>query len=302
MYSPFARPSLGPTVALALTCVALVACGGVGTGASPSSELPVPQADPQLNAKLPTEIRETGVITVALDAAYPPMEFFDTDGKTMIGLDLDFGRAIGQVLGVEMEFTNLAFPSILTSLEGNRFDMTITAITDTPERRGVVTFVDYLSTGGNVLVAKGNPKGIGDFTTLCGRPVGVQAGTTQLADAERRQPGCAAAGKPPIILSTFQTNDAANLALTSGRVDAVYSQSIVNAYVMDQAPSTYEVVGEELNKTPIGIAIVKDKTQLIEAVQGAVQKIMDDGVYAKILEKWHLESRAIPTATINGGQ
>ncbi|WP_173010244.1 ABC transporter substrate-binding protein [Mycolicibacterium sp. P9-64] len=302
MYLRFARPSLSRTVALALTCITLVACGGVDTGASSSSELPVAQADPTLNAKLPDKIREAGVITVALDVAYPPMEYFDTDGKTMIGLDLDFGRAVAQVLGVEIEFTNLAFPSILTSLQGNRFDMTITAITDTPERRDVVTFVDYLSTSGNVLVAKGNPKGIADFTTLCGRPVGVQAGTTQLADAERRQAACAAAGKPPITLSTFQTNDAANLALSSGRVDAVYSQSIVNTYVMAQAPTTYEVVGEELNKTPIGIAIMKDKTRLIEAVQGAVQKLMDDGIYAKILAKWHLESRAIPTATINGGQ
>jgi polar amino acid transport system substrate-binding protein len=305
MYTQLARAwfvRASTLTASILACGALVACGGSSTGDPSSSEIPEAQADQALNAKLPPSIRDAGVLTVPLDATYPPMEYFDTDGKTIIGFDLDIGRAVAQVLGVDIEFTNLAFPSILTSLQGDRFDMTITAISDIPERRDVVTFVDYFSTGSNVLVPKGNPNSIGDFTTLCGRPVGVQAGTTQLIDAEKRQADCVNAGKPKLDLSTFQTNDAANLALSSGRVDAVYAQSVVNAYVMTQAPSKYEVVGEELNKTPVGIAIVKDKTQLIEAVQGAVQKIIDDGTYAKILEKWNLESGAIPTATINGGQ
>ncbi|MGB3482587.1 MAG: ABC transporter substrate-binding protein [Mycobacterium sp.] len=300
-----ARTPLGRAAALlavALTSLTMVACGNADTADSASSGLPVAEADPALNAKLPANIREAGVITVPLDATYPPMEYFDTDGKTIIGLDLDIGRAVAQVLGVDIEFTNLAFPSILTSLEADRFDMTITAISDIPERRDVLTFVDYFSTGSNVLVPKGNPKDIGDFLTLCGRPLGVQAGTTQLIDAEKRQADCISSGAPPIDLSTFQTNDAANLALSSGRVDAVYAQSVVNAYVMTQAPDKYEIVGEELNRTPVGIAVVKDKTELIDAVQGAVQRIIDDGTYAEILKKWNLESGAIPTATINGGQ
>jgi polar amino acid transport system substrate-binding protein len=290
------------SVVVVLASLTLVACGGSDKKGSSDALIATVSANPDLNAKLPADIREAGAITVPTDATYPPMEYFDTDGKTMIGLDLDIGRAVAQALGVDIKFTNLAFPSILTALQGGRFDMTLTAISDIPERRNVVTFVDYFSTGSNLLVPKGNPEGLAGIEDLCGRNLGVQAGTTQLIDAEKRQADCADAGKPEINLSTYETNDAANLALSSGRVDAVYAQSIVNSYVISQASSKYEIVGEELNKTPVGIAIPKDNQELIEAVQGAMQQIIDDGTYDKILKKWNLGSGAIKTATINAGQ
>jgi len=286
---------LGP---LCLLVATTAACGDGGSSEG-ADTVPTATVDTTLSDKLPSAIKDAGVIKMATDATYPPMEFFDTDGKTFIGFDIDLGDAIGQVLGVDVEWNNLSAASILPALDSGRFDVALTAAQDLPERREIMSFVDYFKVGSNLIVKAGNPSDLSDFASLCGHKLGVQAGTAQLEDAKARQKDCDSS--EPIELQTFQTNDAANLALNSGRVDAVYAQTIVNAYVMSQAGGQYEVLEAAYNESLVGAVFSKD-SELVEAVQGAVQKLIDDGTYDDIVKKWGLESGAVEEATINGGE
>lgn len=280
-----------------LFAAVLTVTSACGSGASSAKEeAPVVSKDSEIADRLPQAIKDAGVLKAASDATYPPMEFLE-GGKTLAGFDIDLGNALGQVLGVKVEWTNLSAASIIPGLENGRFDLAMTAAQDTPERREFFTFVDYLDSGSDIMVTSGNPKDISGFSSLCGLKLGVQAGTTQLDDAK------AASAKEcadnPIDIQTFQTNDAANLALSSKRVDAVFAQSAVNAYVMSVSKGQYEVVSDAYNPALIGVVMPKD-SELVEAVQAAMQKLIDDGTYDEIVEKWGLESSSVDKATING--
>ena len=272
------------------------ACGSSDSPAKAKEEVPKVAKDSKIADMLPQAIKDAGVIKAASDATYPPMEFLE-GGKALAGFDIDLGNALGQVLGVKIEWTNLSAASIIPGLENGRFDMAMTAAQDTPERQEFFTFVDYLNSGSDIMVPAGNTKNVSDFASLCGLKLGVQSGTTQLDDAKAAsQKNCAS---DPIDIQTFQTNDAANLALNSKRVDAVFAQSAVNAYVMSVSKGQYEVVSDAYNPALIGVCMPKD-SELVDAVQAGIQKLIDDGTYGTIVKKWGLESSSVDKATING--
>lgn len=289
---------VGCVIAVAATSAACSSggtTGGNGTSASGSvSSAPTSAVDATLVAKLPAAIKSAGAVKIASDATYPPMEFQNAGQLT--GFDIDLGNAIAQLLGVKVTWTNLSAAAIIPGLSNGRFDAAITAAQDLPSRRPFFTFVDYLNAGSDLMVASGNPKNISDFTSLCGLKLGVQAGTAQLLDAKKQQSAC---GSNQISIQTFQTNDQANLALSSGRVDAVYAQSVVNAYVLKTASGKYQVVGRSYDATPVGVVLPKGSA-LLAAVQGAVEKLLSNGTYSALIQKWNLQTSAVEKVTVNG--
>lgn len=280
-------------------CIAAVlattaACGSGSSAGGATSNAPSPVVDAALAAKLPSAIKSAGAIKIASDATYPPMEFQSAGQLT--GFDIDLGNAIAQLLGVKVTWTNLSAAAIIPGLSNGRFDAAITAAQDLPSRRPYFTFVDYLNAGSDLMVASGNPKNISGFSSLCGLNLGVQAGTAQLLYANKQQDAC---GSKRINIQTFQTNDQANLALSSGRVDAVYAQSVVNAYVLTKAAGKYQVVGQSYDSTPVGVVLPKN-SPLLAAVQGAVEQLVMNGTYSTLIKKWHLETSAIAKVTVDG--
>ena len=111
------------------------------------------------HAARPTS-RTPGVVRVASGVSFPPMEYFDTDNKTVLGFDADLGKALGEVLGVEFEFQNTNFDGIIGGLNAGRYDLSLTSMIDKKERQAEVDFVDYLNSGVTFMVLKGNPEGL----------------------------------------------------------------------------------------------------------------------------------------------
>ena len=164
---------LAPVAALVLAG-GLAACGGSADGeAAPAA---VDTAAP-FYAQLPQEIKEAGAVQVGTDAAYAPMEYFDTDGKTIIGFDKDLGDLLGEKLGVPFVFNNATFDGLITQINSDRFDVAITAMTDTPERQQEVDFVDYFMSGSVMIVQTGNPNNLQSVQDLCGKTIALQRGT-----------------------------------------------------------------------------------------------------------------------------
>ena len=257
--------------------------------------------DQTLHDMLPAEIRDAGKINVASNVEYPPFEYYDTDNTTIIGLDKDFSVAIGQKLGVTLEFSNMGFDAIIPALAANRFDIAMSAMTDTEERRKKVDFVDYFMSGGGFLVKHGNPLNIQSLDDLCGVAAAIDKGTTEIEDARLASEKCVAAGKPEVDAKVLPGTSQIVLALQAGRADVAMIDTSAAAYIAEQHKGEFEVPGASYEPRRYGIVLPKGSGELANALQGAVQALIDDGTYAKILEKWGQTTGAVTTATINDG-
>jgi polar amino acid transport system substrate-binding protein len=271
------------------------------TGAS-DTEVNTLQKDDQIAEMLPADIQEAGEVRVASGVSFPPMEFFDTDSKTVLGFDADLGNALGEVLGVEFKFTNTNFDGIIGGLEAGRFDLGLTSMIDNKERQASVDFVDYLSSGLAFMTVKGNPEGLTSETDLCGRAVAVEKAATGDLVADDLSADCEKAGEQPLNKLPFPDQASAVQALASDRADAVLALDVTLAYNVSQDPDSFEVPAPPFGLLPVGIPVPKESTELRDAVQAALKKVQEEGVYDQLLKKWNLEEQALEGAPINTGK
>lgn len=269
------------------------------TGSKDGAEIPV-EVDEQLAKQLPDQIKDAGVIRMAINPNYPPFESTAPDGKSMVGLDPDLANAIGDVLGVEVELVPTSFDAIIPALQADKVDMAMSSIGDTLEREQVVDFATYYWNGTLILVEKGNPKGIA-ADKACGVSIGVIRGSLQQSTFLPAQaPTCKKAGLAPPTARAYQDAPQAQLALQSGRIDGVMLDAPPLIDAVDKNPDDFETVGPlTRNPNPGGIAFPKD-SELVKSVNAAVNVLIENGTYAEILEKWKLEDIAIDASEING--
>lgn len=258
------------------------------------------QKNEDLAALVPSDIGSDGKLVIGTNAEDAPNEFIDEDGTTIIGVSPDLGDAIGDILGLETEWINAPFDAIIPGLQSGKYEVGMAAFSDTPEREKIVDFVTYYNTGTQWAVQAGNPKNITP-DSACGSTVGSEVGNTQLDDAEAKSEACVAAGQDPIEVQAFQSHTDAVAALVSGRIDAWLTDATVVGYAVDHSNGKLEIADPTPYDTvPIGIALPKDAGDFAKAVQGAVQELIDNGTYAKILDEWGISSVAIDEAVING--
>jgi polar amino acid transport system substrate-binding protein len=282
----------------AAAALALSACGGSSGGDNPTVSGGSPSAGSSLHDSLPQAVKDAGKLTVGSDIAYPPVEFTDTDGKTPIGIDPDIAKAIGDKLGITLQLVNGTFDGLIPQLTtSKRIDLIMSAMSDNKKRQATVDFVDYFSAGTSIIVKKGNPSKINGLDDFCGKTVAIQRGTTQDDVAEAQKTKC---GSNKLNILKFDTDPEALQQIKTGRAVADMNDFPVAAYTAQKQPD-FEVVGEQLEAGPYGIGIRKSDTQLRDAIKAALQAIMDDGSYTKILEKWNVTQGALKTATINAG-
>ncbi|GAA3831914.1 ABC transporter substrate-binding protein [Streptomyces coacervatus] len=308
-----ARTRLAAVGAIAVAgALILTGCGDhTDKGGSDSSSAGTSSAP--LAAKLPADIRKAGVIKVGSDIAYPPVEVMQS-GKA-VGIDPDIADALGKQLGVKFEFQNGKFDNLIVGLQAKRFDVLMSAMSDTKDRQnGInsdngqkvgngVDFVDYFTAGTSILVQKGNPKGVKSLDDLCGKVVALQKGTTSEGIAKTQSKKCTKDGKKAIDLQTFDTDPEALLRLKQGASVADLNDFPVAAYNAKTSGGgkDFEVTGAQIEAGPYGIAVGKENTQLRDALQAAMSAIIKNGDYTKILQKWNVTDGAVTESKINGG-
>lgn len=283
---------------------------GCVAGSATSAPIPSPldvheKTDAAAAAQVPAANKAKGTLTIAADATYAPNEFTAPGSNTIIGMDVDLGNAIGQVLGLKVSFTNVNFDGILAGIQAGRYDMSMSSFTDTKQREQGVDFVTYFSAGTSIMVQKCNPKKVTSVSDLCGLPVGAEAGTTQLDQITKPDVDgsvvkiCKDAGKQPPNGQSFPGQTDVNNALGAGRIDAYLADSPVVAYALKTTGGEFTTVGKPLQTAPYGVVVPKTAGTLKTAVQAAVQKLMNDGSYTKILDNWGVGSGAITQSKIN---
>jgi polar amino acid transport system substrate-binding protein len=185
---------LGLALGLALV---MAACGddNGGEGGGTTTTAAAPAVDQALAAKVPAAVKSDGKIVIGTDSSYPPNEFLDTDGKTVIGWDVDLFNAIGAKLGLKTEWQSAVFDAIIPGIESGKYEMGVSSFFITDERKKQVDMASYYSVGTQWLTKKGNPSGI-QPDAACGKKVAVQTNTAQDTDdlAKRHDRSLPAAG------------------------------------------------------------------------------------------------------------
>ncbi len=315
-------------LALAALAIAIVAgCGSSGTSSStspsaaatPSSsatgaaawttaDLAALQADPALKAMLPSSVTSANNLRVASDIPYAPWESYNPPtSKNPAGFDFDLSQAIGKKIGIPTSFNETPFDSIILSIKGGKNDMIMSDMYDNLQREQQgVSFVDYALDGTSILVKKGNPQGITNLDSLAGKTVACESGTTQQALLQKLNTQFASSGKAKMTVLALPNQPAAFLAVTSGRAvgDLTdHSTAEYNAMTTNNG-NTFEVVNDPsapkgYEPQLVGIGIVAKNTPLINTVQKALQDLIDEGAYQKIIAKYGLT--AVDSAQINQG-
>jgi polar amino acid transport system substrate-binding protein len=272
--------------------------GASGSAATPSAyDVSGISKDESIASLLPSYIAQDGKLTVGMDTSYAPAEFLDADGKTPIGYDVDLVNAISKVLGLTPDPQTATFDAIIPSI-GTKYDIGVSSFTVTKERSEAVDFVTYFKAGMTYAVQKGNPQKV-DVKDLCGIKLGVQTGTTEEEEATTASKACTDSGKKAIDIQSYKQQTDVTTALVTGKVDALYADSPVTGYAIEQTGDKLQTLGEDQGVAPQAIAIKKGDTQTDEAIQKALQKLIDDGTYGKILKSWGAQAGAIDKAEIN---
>jgi polar amino acid transport system substrate-binding protein len=295
------------TIVILVLGLVAAACASNNKSASSeaqSSPTPTPtvKAIPQVRALVPAHIKSKGTLVVAADATYAPNEFIAPDGHTVVGMDADLAKALGQTMGLKVNMVNATFDTIIPGLASGKYDLGMSSFTDTKAREKTVDFVTYFIAGTSFYVKTGGPN-IGSLADLCGHTVAVEKGTTQQADAQAQSSKCKNAGKPAVNVQIFNDQNQVNLALSSGRAQVAMADTPVAEYQVKKSGGTFKIVGSPISygAAPYGIAIPKT-SGMTKAVLGGVMALMANGTYKKILTKWGVQSGAISNPVINGAR
>lgn len=250
---------------------------------------------PEIAAMVPEDF--TSLVYV-LDATYPPLSYQDADGK-MTGVEYDLGMEVFARAGITADVQPATFDAIIPGIQAGKYD--VSAFNDNAERQKIFDFVDLFQSGTSIIVPAGNPLSL-SIDDLCGVRVAVQGGSQQETTvAPSLNEACTAAGKDAFEVITYGSGNDAVLALTSDRADVVLTETISAAYAVQENKSQLAITDDEpLDPHPVALGMMKG-TGLAEALQAALQNIMDDGTYDRILADWGMQALAIDEATINAG-
>lgn len=222
-----------------------------------------------------SELTTEGTLTVGSDIPYAPFEMGSPPDYT--GFDVDLVNEIADRLGLEVKIQDTSFDTIFIDVSQGKFDMVASASTITPEREQRVAFSDpYFESEQALLVPPGSD--ITSVEDLADATVGAQDGTTGEAYANDETDAAQVRG--------FPTGAAAIAAVVNGQVEA----SIVDAPVAEEAASKGQSGFEIATNIPTGeyygFAFAKDTPQLLEAVNGALAEVIEDGTYDQLFRKY----------------
>lgn len=222
-------------------------------------------------------IRERGAVVIATDPTYQPFEFMEA-GR-LRGFDIDLGAEIARELGVRAEWLPMEWAGVFPALETGKCDLVLSGVTITEERkRGLGFSRPYFLSGQTLARRRGDPR-IRTYRDLPGMTVAVQQETTGQTAAERL-------GLPRHRIRRFDTLPDALLDVLNGRSDAAIGDLPALREIVRRSFPGLELTGGVFVEENLGVVARRDETELIAAVNAALERIFVDGRYARIYETW----------------
>ena len=224
-----------------------------------------------------TKANDKKVLKVGTDATWPPMEFIKD--QQIVGFDIDFINAVAREGGFEVKIVNAAWDGIFASLDAGEFDMVISSVTISDERKKTMDFsTPYLNAGQIMVVRKDTEaKTLADFA---GKQAGAQIGTTGAAEIKKNS---------AVKLKTYDEIGLAIADLANGRVDVVVTDTPTAAnFVLqnEKYKSSLKLAGTPFTSEFYGIAVKKGNKEVLDLVNKGIEKLLVSGEIKKLEEKW----------------
>ena len=229
------------------------------------------------------KLMQDGVLTVGMEIGYPPFEDFAEDGTTPIGYDVDFAKALGEKLGVTVNFVNTAWDGIFQGI-GVNYDCVISAVTITEERKASMLFSEpYINNYQAVVVKKDYAGKIASFLDLNGLSISVQKETT----SDILMSDYVSAGSIDATISANEKVTTCFTQLENGEVDAVVVDSTVaDGYLASNPDKFVKIFQDESEPEQFGVAVAMDNTALQAAINDAIAKLTAEGFFESNVAYW----------------
>ncbi|HML68725.1 MAG TPA: transporter substrate-binding domain-containing protein [Clostridia bacterium] len=229
------------------------------------------------------KLMQDGVLTVGMEIGYPPFEDFAEDGTTPIGYDIDFAKALGEKLGVTVNFVNTAWDGIFQGI-GVNYDCVISAVTITEERKASMLFSEpYINNYQAVVVKKDYAGKIASFLDLNGLSISVQKETT----SDILMSDYVSTGSIDATISANEKVTTCFTQLENGEVDAVVVDSTVaDGYLASNPDKFVKIFQDESEPEQFGVAVAMDNTALQAAINDAIAKLTAEGFFESNVAYW----------------
>ncbi|MDR0314937.1 MAG: basic amino acid ABC transporter substrate-binding protein [Oscillospiraceae bacterium] len=226
------------------------------------------------------KLAKDGKLTMATNAQFPPYEFYDDDGK-ITGIDVEIMTLIAKELGLELVIEDMEFDSIIEAVPSGKADVGAAGMTVTPDRLKSLDFTTSYTKSNQAIITKIDSaiKGPDD---LNGKKVGVQLGTTgDIYLSDDIDDGV----YKDLKLERYQNGIEAVQALIAGKIDAV---------VIDKEPAKVfvaqnkglHILSAEYTQEDYAIAVAKGNKALLNAINKALDKLIQDGKIQEIIDKY----------------
>lgn len=249
------------------------------------------KVDEKIASLVPEKIARDGKLTMGVNLYWAPAEY--KIGSTPVGYDIDMMKAVAAKMGLTLDVQNAEFDSILPGIP-ERYEVAASAFTITKERQANFNLIQYYTIGTSWAVLKENPTAFSP-EHLCGRIVGVQTGTTQEDEVKEAAEQCAE--KPDI--QSYDSQDSITQALVGGKIEAMAADSSVIDYAIQRTGNTLETTGIITATSPQGVVVEKTDPHMTQAMQAALQSLMDDGTLKEIFAAWGIKDNVADQALIN---
>ena len=268
------RRSFLAAAAVSVAALAMTACGGSASSAASSVASSAASSEAASSAAAELTTVETGKLTMATNAAFPPYEM-TTDSGELEGIDVDTAKAIAEKLGLELQIDDMDFDAALLSVQQGKADIVMAGVTVTDERKAVMDFSDSYATGIQSIIVP-NDSDIASPDDLAGKKIGTQRGTTGYIYCSDDF------GEDSVV--AYDNGLTAVQALNNGQVDAV---------VIDNAPATeyvaanpgLKVLDTSYAEEDYAIGMAKGSA-LEDAVNKALEELKADGTLQAIVDKY----------------
>ncbi|QOF69441.1 transporter substrate-binding domain-containing protein [Aminobacter sp. SR38] len=277
-------------MAIGAAAASLTLLGGAAYSPAGASEAGF-KPDAPLAKLVPEKYREKGVLVIATQPDFEPANFTPIGESAIKGYNVDLMEAMAAKLGLPVQWDKVPFDQILIGMQSKKFDAAIAGMTDRKNRQEKVDFIDYQLAGSVFMIAKGNPKGItGAVNGGCGITIGDVKGSDAQRLVDLMAAACTAEGKEPTKLVSYPNSSDKNLALTSGRIDAMIWPDLAVSVLMRETGDVLDSLPIEFEpKVYLGMTFNKEESALRDGFVAALKAIHEDGTYDEILADWKVE-------------
>jgi len=223
---------------------------------------------------------EQAVLRVGIDPTYPPMEYKDDAGEN-VGFDIEVAKALGEKLGMKVEFVPTAWTAIFSALKAQKYDAIISSLSITEDRKKTLAYTRPYIANSQAIIVKKDSTDIKSEKDLKDKRVCVQMGTTSDEACKKFTKAT-----PYKSYKQYEKMTEALNELKIGRVDALVADIVVAKFFVAKDPNSFMVVNTTLPNEPIAAAVRKENTELVQKLDKAMEEIMNDGTLKKISEKW----------------